>query len=1125
MQTVKAWEEKVNIPTYKVGAPNKNPMFLEKRVYQGASGVVYPYPVIDKVYDDKEDKEYNALFLENEYLKVMILPELGGRIQMAYDKTNDYHFIYYNPVIKPALVGLTGPWISGGIEFNWPQHHRPSTFNPVDYSIEENADGSRTVWVHEIEIMFHTKGAAGFTLYPDKAYIEVNGKLYNRTPFPQTFLWWANPAVEADEYYQSVFPPDVNAVFDHGKREVSSFPIARGTYYKVDYAPGTDISRYQNIPVPTSYMAVDSAFDFVGGYHHQKKAGMLHIADRYVSPGKKQWTWGAGDFGKTWDRHLTDPDINGKYCPYLEIMTGVYTDNQPDFSWIMPNEERRFKQYFMPYKGIGYVKNATKEVAVNLEVNKGQISIKVYTTSKQDNIHIVLKVLKKKIFEEKTDLSPEKFFSKEIAGSGYAEKDLLLEVFDENEKLLIHYQPVERNTEAIPDPAKPIGAPTSIKTNEELYLAGLHLEQYRHATFSPVDYYKETLQRDSTDVRCNNAFGLWYLKHGQFAKAEPYFHKAIEKITRHNPNPYNGEPYYNLGLCLNYLRKYDEAYDAFFKACWNAVWQDNGYLQLVYIDCRKGDFEKALENVEHSLARNYHGMKARHLKAVILRKLNRLEEAGKWVGETLSFDRFDFGSGNERLQILSLKGEREQYESEKQKLQTLLRDRAQSYIEIAIDYANGGFYEEAIGWLLDIDNSSYPMVHYYMACYYSRLNKEEEKNAALKQARELQPDRVFPNRLTDILVLQFAIKENPEDYKALYYLGNLWYGNRQYGEARSAWEKSAAAYSNFPTVHRNLGIVYYNKFDMYEKALQEYEKAFKCDPTDARILFELDQLYKLNNRPIKERLSFLGKYLPLVKERDDLYVEYITLHNLIGNYSKALRLLTDRRFHPWEGGEGKVSKQYVCAKVNLAKQAMVEKKYESAVQLLKEAQQYPENIGEGKLYGAQENDIFYWLGCAHEAQSSNLPAEVTAQAGLKAKIYWQLAAKGLSEPVQALYYNDQDPGTIFYQGLALRKLGMEDKAEKRFESLIHYGEKHIKDKIKMDYFAVSLPELSVFEIDLNKRNQIHCHYLMGLGYLGLNKETAAMKHFEEILKRDVAHLGATGFFRKKTILPLQKPSD
>lgn len=362
-EDVKVWEEDVILPTYAIGKAEKNPMFLEKRVYQGSSGVVYPYPVIEKIEDVCREQSYHAVYLENEYIKVMILPELGGRVQMAYDKIKQRHFIYYNHVVKPALVGLTGPWISGGIEFNWPQHHRPSTFLPVDYSIEKREDGSAIVWVSERERMFHQKGMAGFTLRPGYARLEIQGKVYNPTPFPQTFLWWANPAVAVNEYYQSVFPGDVNAVFDHGKRDVSRYPIATGTYYKMDYSAGVDISRYKNIPVPTSYMAIHSKYNFVGGYENDSRAGVLHVANHHVSPGKKQWTWGNGDFGQAWDRNLTDAD-----GPYIELMAGVYTDNQPDFTWLQPYEEKTFVQYFIPYRELGVVKNASEEVMMNIEI-------------------------------------------------------------------------------------------------------------------------------------------------------------------------------------------------------------------------------------------------------------------------------------------------------------------------------------------------------------------------------------------------------------------------------------------------------------------------------------------------------------------------------------------------------------------------------------------------------------------------------------------------------------------------------------------------------------------------------------------------------------------------------------
>ena len=523
-------------------------------MYQGSSGVVYPYPVIESIADEKTDRSYHAVFLENEYLKVMILPELGGRVQMAYDKIKQRHFVYYNHVIKPALVGLAGPWISGGIEFNWPQHHRPSTFMPVDCTIEAHDDGSVTVWVSEMERMFHQKGMAGFTLRPGHACLEIKGVLYNRTQIPQTFLWWANPAVYVNDAYQSVFPQDVNAVFDHGKRAVSTFPIATGTYYKMDYSAGVDISNYKNIKVPTSYMAVNSKFDFEGGYENDTHGGMLHVANHHVSPGKKQWTWGNGDFGQAWDRNLTDED-----GPYIELMAGVYTENQPDFSWIMPGEEKEFTQYFMPYRELGIVKQASKDIIMNLTpaLSQGEgasVVLKLLATHKQD-WHIVVKNDDGTVYyDELKTLSPTEVFEHEIDVKGEKLNHLTVTVFPSFGKgrggFTWHAESDE--VKKVPDAAEAALLPEETKTVEQLYLTGMHLEQYRHATWSAIDYYEEGLRRDPLDVRCNNALGLWYLRRGRFEKAEPYLRTAVKELQKRNPNPYDGEPLYNLGLCLKY---------------------------------------------------------------------------------------------------------------------------------------------------------------------------------------------------------------------------------------------------------------------------------------------------------------------------------------------------------------------------------------------------------------------------------------------------------------------------------------------------------------------------------------------------------------------------------------------
>ena len=512
---VEAYKKEVVIPTYEIGEPEKNPIFIENRVYQGSSGKVYPLPVIDKISDTKVDKKWNAVYLENKYVKIMILPELGGRVQMAYDKTKKRHFVYYNQVIKPALVGLTGPWISGGIEFNWPQHHRPSTYDPVDVDIEENNDGSITVWCSEIERMSRTKGMAGFTLYPDKAYLEIKVKLYNRTPLPQTFLWWANPAVKVNDHYQSVFPPDVNAVFDHGKRDVSEFPVAKGVYYKVDYSPGTDISRYKNIPVPTSYMAVNSEYNFVGGYENDSRGGLLHVADHHVSPGKKQWTWGNGQFGKAWDRNLTDSD-----GPYIELMCGVYTDNQPDFSWLQPYEEKSFSQYFMPYRELGVVKNATKEALVNLEFEGDKARVKLYTLETFNNARIKLISENKVYLDQTIDANPENSFSKAVMiDKDLPESAYQISFYDQKGREIVSYQPHSEVSQEIPGPAKAAKLPEEISSIEQLYLRGLHLEQYRHATYKAEDYYLEGLKREPGDVRCNNAMGLPLVETGTFFKS------------------------------------------------------------------------------------------------------------------------------------------------------------------------------------------------------------------------------------------------------------------------------------------------------------------------------------------------------------------------------------------------------------------------------------------------------------------------------------------------------------------------------------------------------------------------------------------------------------------------------
>ncbi|NLK74677.1 MAG: DUF5107 domain-containing protein [Clostridiales bacterium] len=1089
---VKVWEEDLVIPTYEVGKPTKNPMFTEQRVYQGSSGKVYPYPVIEKIHDEKVDKTYKAVYLENQYIRVIVLPELGGRIYRAYDKTNDYDFVYYNRVIKPALVGITGPWISGGIEFNWPQHHRPTTFQPVDYSIRDNEDGSMTLLVHDVDQMYGTKVVAEFTLYPDKAYIEIRGQLYNGTPFPQTFLWWANPAVEANDYTQSIFPPDVHAVMDHGKRDVSRFPIATGVYYKKDYSEGVDISRYKNIPVPTSYMAEYSNYDFLGGYDYRRKAGILHVADHHISPGKKQWTWGCGDFGKAWDRNLTDED-----GPYVELMAGVYTDNQPDFTWLKPFEEKTFKQYFMPYKDLGVVKNASIHAAVNMEAREDGVHAIVYATSEYKDAKVIIKVKDTTVIEEVTTISPVVTFEKTFNLSYEKETDLTIEIRDKESNLLISYTPEKKEIPEVPEPAEAAKEPTEIMTNEELYLTGLHLEQYRHATFAPDDYYLEGLKRDPGDIRINNAYGSLLLRRGLFKEAEKYFRKAWERLTWKNPNPYDSEPYYNLGLALFYQGRMDEAFDVFYKATWTSEQQEMSFYYLAAISARRENYKDALDFIEKALIKNSHNIKARGLKATFLRKLGRCQEARSFIEESLKIDRFDYVSGYEK--ILLENHSKDAIDA----LLTLMRNFSENFLLAARIYAEAGFYKEAVE-LLKLCNEEKPMLKYYEGYYLAQMGLEDEAKQVFKEAKSRSPYCCFPNKLEDILVLEMAMEYDPEDAKAPYYLGNLYYDKKQYHLSKELWEKSVAIDNSFPTALRNLALVCYNQFDDKEKAKEALERAFQLDTTDGRVFLELDQLYKKLGASAEERIAFCEKYPETLAERDDMYIEYITMLNQVGEYEKAYNLIMDRKFHPWEGGEGKVTTQYKVALLEIAKKEIANKQYESAITHLKDALVYPENLGEGKLEGTKDNHINYYLGTIYEALGDME----------EAKAYYELASIGTDDPSNAMYYYDQPADMILYQGLAKQKLGKPIEANARFYKLLDYGEHHIYDKFKKDYFAVSLPDFLIFKDDMDKKHKAHCYYLIGLGNLGLDRKEEAREALQKAIELDQNHLNCILYLKQ-----------
>ena len=556
----------------------------------------------------------------------------------------------------------------------------------------------------------------------------------------------------------------------------------------------------------------------------------------------------------------------------------------------------------------------------------------------------------------------------------------------------------------------------------------------------------------------------------------------MEKSVRSNPNPYDYEPYYNLGLSLKYQGKEKEAYDAFYKAIWGGSFQAPGFYELACLDAKAGRFAEALEHVNESILRQYQCMKARALKENILKKLGRVQEAEELHKESLKIDPL--------------------YDRQPEKI------NHNTLLELMIDLYEAGDYAQGITlaekWVeqqnVSRQEDIYPLVYYYIAYGYDNLPGAEAAGPAEHYAalgEKAAADGCFPHRTEDYIVLKRLAAEYDLGM-AYYYLGCLLYDKRVYGEAVADYEKAALKYPEFPTVHRNLALAYYNVKKQPQRAYEEMEKAFVLDETDARVYLELDQLKKRLNVPVKERWSDMEKHFDLVESRDDLYLEYVTLLNTLGENAKALDLIMVRKFHQWEGGEGKVAAQYLTALYQLAKAAVAKEDYAEAKELLLRAvDEYPHNLGEGKLESAQENNLYYLLGLVQEKLGETEEAFVNLTK----------ACYGESEPVGMMYYNDQPPEMIYYQGLAYRKLGDEEQAVQRFCKLVDYGKEHIGDEIKIDYFAVSLPDLLIFEEDLKERNRKHCLFMMSLGLKGLGRTDEAEKCAQQLLAMDNAHQG------------------
>ncbi len=1079
---VKVTEGSLSLPTYLIKAADKNPMFYENKSYQGASKIIYPYPMMDNLSNVKEVQTYTALYLENKYIKLCVLPEIGGRLFYATDKTNDYEIIYRQSVIKPANIGMLGAWISGGIEWCVFHHHRASTYMPVDYTISENDDGSASIWIGEIEPRHRMKWTIGITLHPDKSYLEVQVKMMNRTALPNSILYWANVAVHVNDDYRTIFPPSVDYTVFHAKNSFSHWPVTYETYNGREYYQNKiDASWWKNHPDPTSFFAFNLKENFFAGYDYGKDAGIIHVGNHHILAGAKLWEWGTGDYGKMWDSQvLTDSD-----GPYAELMIGGYSDNQPDYSWLKQYETKHLTQYWYPLRNTGAVKSANKDAAINLErVSDSELLLAFNTTRAFHDAIVILFDGDKKIFENKIFIDPANPFKQIIRINENTDTAMLKGLLVDNDRReIISYQAQEKQfNPELPPSMTPPKSPAEIETIEELYLTGLRIKQFHNARLFSMDYFDEALKRDPLDSRCNTQVGLEYLNRGMYNKAASHFRNAARRISENYTRPRNCESFYYLGLTLKHQANYDAAYDTLYMATWDYAFTAAAYHQLAEIATIKLDYIEALEHVDRSLNANSLNFKAQCLKSALLRKLDRVDEAEKVAQSVLKFDPLNHLALNE-LSIIKLKSGN----SIRDKLIQMLRNNPESYIELAADYLNFGLYKEAEQVLQsavssqDHALSNHAIIHYYLGFIYSKLQERKQAEIYFRQASAKSTDYIFPFRLESIPVLNEALSYNERDSRACYYLGNILY-DKQPENAIEFWNKAVQYENSLAIAHRNLGWGYAKAIGDIEKAIQNYEAAISFNNQDARYFYELDLLYEKMGTPVSKRLSLLQSNHEIVKELNIAYLREIMVLTMAGNYNTAIEYLDGNYFQRQEGLTD-LHGYHVDAHLLRGLEYLSSGDMTKALNDFFAADQFPENhqIGKDPDY-VRYPQINYLIGMIYRESGEKEKAESNFKAAINQKIGHSVYS--------------------FYQGMSFSELGNDKKSGEIFNQLIEVGKEKLDQLSDVDFFAKFGSEKT------NEQRQASAHYMIALGLMGKEKMSRAKKELENVLQLDKYHIWA-----------------
>lgn len=1004
---VESREETLQLKTYVLGPEDPYPPF-QRRGYWS----IYPYSLMDDLGEEARVLPYRAFVLENEYLRVTVLPELGGHLYSAVDKATGEELFYCNHVVKPGLIALRGAWVSGGIEFNFPRGHSVTSLSPVDGRPTREDDGSAVIWVGDVEQVHRMAWAVGIRLRPGSSLIETEVRLANRTSLPHPYYFWANAAVPARDDMQFIYPATKARTW----QGLVSWPIHEGR----------DLSRYGAFRFSSDSFMLDSLEDFFGVYYQRRDFGLVHVANVHECFGKKYFTWGTAEGGRIWASALSDED-----GPYCEIQSGRFVD-QGTWRLMPPHHTEQWTEYWYPVKGIGGFAWANREAAVRICRREGRVECGVMVTRPLPGALVRVAAGDRVLHEQRADPAPDRPLRLGVsAGRDWPDAPLTLGLLDGGGREIIRYTENQPPRTLKPRDTPPVGQvpklpqadaesagqlphPPQAESVSAMLRKALRAEEANDPEQARA-IYEHILGSDAECAAALTASGRLAIR------LDP--EKALARLSQAAAlAPESAEAAYYLGIALRRAGRDEEAEVELWRAAQGPAFAHAARVELGLIAMTRGDWCAAAAMLGKSLTYEPDDLRARCLLAASLRRAGRVKEAMAQVTAAHKGAPLDRLAAAEAHFCLWALGRHGLARRSLRDLHAMVPAQADPWLELSFDYAGAGLVEEAVSlleWSAKRSPAvrSHPLVHYALACWLQRAGEQEQAAAHRHQAARLPPQLVFPHHWELEAILSDALAHDPADAAAHYYRGALLYaqGRREAGLAE--WE-AAAGHTLSPELSsvllRNLALARREVRKDLASAADALRRAVAPNPVHPRPYLELDSVLEALKTDPRERLAVLDSAPPQAQRRGLVAAHQIAACLAAGEWDRAVELLGSRTFHRWEA-EFRMRSLYLAALVGRGAARFDCGDLRGAREDFERALEYPPNLRIGKPAQTEDAWPLYCAGVACEALGDMAAA----------KEHWEAAAA-------EIYRRHTHTGGLdlrIYQALSLRKLGRSQEAE------------------------------------------------------------------------------------------------